>query len=273
MPRARNIKHSFFVSEQVADNEPLGRILFIGLWTIADYKGELIWKARSIKAQLLPFDDCDVSELAINLDKSGLVRFYSDGSSIYTNIPAFNKHQNPHKNEREKGSLIPAYSEEMRQAIDLEALAINRDKYGSKRKSSHSPPADSLILIPDPLIINPDTGTLNKEHSQATPSCVVFEYWQSAMNKPKALLTPKREKAIKAMLKTGYSIDQIKQAIDGCKSSPWHQGQNDRHTVYDDIELICRSGEKLESFINASEVAPAVEISITDQLSDRSWAN
>ena len=82
MARARNIKPSFFTIEQLSDNCPLGRLFFIGLWTIADYKGDLEWKEKTLKIQLLPWDDCSIKGLAINLDNSGLVRFYSEGFKI-----------------------------------------------------------------------------------------------------------------------------------------------------------------------------------------------
>lgn len=160
MARARNIKPGFFTNEQLADQSPLGRLLFIGLWTIADYKGELEWKERTIKVQLLPFDDCDIKELAINLDKSGLIRFYSRDNQIYINIPNFTKHQNPHKNEREKGSDIPPFSDEFTQALDLQGLTINHDKNGTTRDKNGTAPADSLFLIPDSCSLNPDTRTL-----------------------------------------------------------------------------------------------------------------
>lgn len=160
MARARNIKPSFFTNEQVSENCPLGRLLFIGLWTMADYKGDLEWKEKTLKIQILPWDDCSVKQLAINLDKSGLVRFYSVGDKIYLNIPTFERHQNPHKNEREKGSEIPAYSEQHRQAIDFNTLTINRDKSGVIPECSHSDRADSLLLIPDSPILKPESLVL-----------------------------------------------------------------------------------------------------------------
>ena len=156
MARSRNIKPSFFTNEQVSDNCPLGRLLFIGLWTMADYKGDLEWKEKTLKIQILPWDECSVKELAINLDKSGLIRFYSDGVKTYINIPNFEKHQNPHKNERDKGSEIPVFTKEGRQLIDFKGLTINRDLSGLKPESSHSDRADSLLLIPDSPILNPD---------------------------------------------------------------------------------------------------------------------
>jgi hypothetical protein len=164
MARARNIKHAFFMNDDLAEkNCALGRLFFIGLWTLADYKGELEWRAGKIKAQLLPYDDADVKALAINLDKSGFIRFYSDGDKIYLNIVNFNKHQNPHKNEREAGTDIPAYSEEARQVVDLTTLTINRDLSRLNPEDSASTPADSLILIPD------SNNSLSKGKSENLP--------------------------------------------------------------------------------------------------------
>lgn len=172
MPRSRNIKHGFFTNDDLAQNDPLGRLLFVGLWTLADYKGDLKWKTRRIKAQLLPYDDCDVEKLAINLDKSGFIRFYSDGDEIFVRVLNFDKHQNPHKNEKAKGSDVPEYSEALRQVIDLKGLTINRDKSGLKREDSTSDPADSCSLIPDSRTLIPDSKELSTE--LATPDAVFY---------------------------------------------------------------------------------------------------
>ena len=77
----------------------------------------------------------------------------------------------------------------------------------------------------------------------------IFDYWCHIMKKGKgAKLTPKRKKNIEARLKQGYSVDYIAKAIEGCAASEYHMGNNDTGTIYNDIELICRYGEKLESF-------------------------
>lgn len=165
MARARNIKPALFTNDTLAEIEPLGRLLFIGLWTIANYKGDLIWRPKRVKAQILPYDECSIEELAINLDKSGFVRFYSDGNQKYLRIVNFGKHQNPHKNEREKGSEIPEYTEELRQLVDFKELAINLDKSGLNRNGSTTNPADSLNLIPETLNQNPE-GTAAKPPKQ-----------------------------------------------------------------------------------------------------------
>lgn len=77
----------------------------------------------------------------------------------------------------------------------------------------------------------------------------VFSHWQSVMNSPKTKLTPGRRQKIKTRLKN-YSVDAIKSAIDGCARSEFHMGKNNTNTKHNDLELICRSDEKLEFFQN-----------------------
>lgn len=94
----------------------------------------------------------------------------------------------------------------------------------------------------------PGSGVPKTEESQAVYA--VYEHWLSVMQKPRSMLTKQRRDKILARLHEGLSVEDLKRAIDGCKASPFHQGENDRQTVYDDIELICRNGSKVEQFIN-----------------------
>jgi len=77
----------------------------------------------------------------------------------------------------------------------------------------------------------------------------VFKYWQQIMDHPRAKLDDKRKGKIKKRLQDGYTVDDLQRAVDGCKRSPHHMGENDRGTVYDDIELICRDASRVEKFI------------------------
>lgn len=81
----------------------------------------------------------------------------------------------------------------------------------------------------------------------------VFEYWKSTMNYGRAKLDQKRSKKIQERLKDGYTLDDIKEAIMGCKCSRFHQGDNDRGTKFDDICLICRDAEHVDRFIALAE--------------------
>lgn len=165
MARARNIKPSFFQNEQLAELDPLERLCFIGLWTIADYKGCLELRAKRIKIQLLPYDDCCIEKIAINLERSGLISIYSVQGQPYIKILNFVKHQNPHKNERDAGSQIPdidqdddSFIEKRNNYRDLGSIEINRDKNGTALDSNGTARADSLLLIPDSPILNPEVS-------------------------------------------------------------------------------------------------------------------
>lgn len=169
MARARNIKPAFFTNDELSELPPLARLLFIGLWTIADYKGCFEYKPKRLKVQLLPYDDCDIEQLVSALDKSRFISIYSVQGQTYGKVLNFNKHQNPHKNEKEKGSDIPDI--ELRDDIDginsiqnngLENIENNRDKNGTAHDQNGTDPADSLNLIPDSL--NPDSLNLNTEN-------------------------------------------------------------------------------------------------------------
>lgn len=82
----------------------------------------------------------------------------------------------------------------------------------------------------------------------------VFAYWVLKL-KPsgKALLGKKRRSRIEKALKLGYTVDDLKQAIDGNAQSAYHQGKNDRGSIYNDIELILRDESKIDGFINLSQ--------------------
>lgn len=119
MPRRlRTLKYEFFLNETLATLPALVRILFEGLWCIADREGRLEDRPIRIKAEVLPYDECDVDEylnMLANTHDEGhpfIHRYEVDGKR-YIEIVNFLKHQNPHI--REAASLIPGPREGRRQ--------------------------------------------------------------------------------------------------------------------------------------------------------------
>ena len=80
----------------------------------------------------------------------------------------------------------------------------------------------------------------------------IFQYWKNTLNHPKARIDEKRKIKISSALKNGYSVDDIKLAVDGCLASPYHQGENQQSAIYDSLELICRDSEHIDRFIKLS---------------------
>ena len=54
MGHTRTIKPGFFTNDLLAEVHPLGRLLFIGLWTIADREGRLRGGRPAFSAPALP---------------------------------------------------------------------------------------------------------------------------------------------------------------------------------------------------------------------------
>jgi len=76
----------------------------------------------------------------------------------------------------------------------------------------------------------------------------VFEHWRVRLDHPRAKATTERKRLIAKWLKV-YTVDELHRAIDGVKLSPYHMGQNDRHKIYDDLELILRDAKHIEGFM------------------------
>lgn len=103
------------------------------------------------------------------------------------------------------------------------------------------------------LTNNQELITINQSNSEQsnksdTRPLEIFEYWCDVMNKKRSAFSPKRKKVIEARLKDGYPVDEIKTAIINCSNTPHNMGKNENNKEYNDIELICRSSEKLEQF-------------------------
>ena len=111
MARARNIKPSFYKNEFLAECEPMARLLFIGLWTLADRDGRLENRPLRIKAELFPYENCDIASLLKQLADRGFVRAYESGDVRVIEIPRFREHQRCHPEERSEGLPPPPNGE------------------------------------------------------------------------------------------------------------------------------------------------------------------
>ena len=93
-------------------------------------------------------------------------------------------------------------------------------------------------------------GKAKPEHEAA-----VFAHWKATMGlNGHTVFSSKRRKAVRARLREGYSADALKQAVDGCKVTPFNMGENDRGEKFCDLELICRDAQHVDRFIrNATD--------------------
>lgn len=107
MARARNLKPGFFKNEELAECQPLARLLFAGLWCLADREGRLEDRPKRIRAEVLPYDDGSVDDLLQELHRAGFIlryeaaeqRFIQVVNSASTKIPTSRNRPAPYQHQ------------------------------------------------------------------------------------------------------------------------------------------------------------------------------
>lgn len=226
--RARGIKPGFFINGDLVQLPALTRILFVGLWCMADRKGRLKDEPFSIKLAVLPGDECDIDRMLGDLAGKGfIVRYETDGHR-YIQVLNFDKHQTPHVKERE--STIPAPDLHQTSTVQTQVL--------------HPLTPDSGLLTPDSIEKHTVVGS--------TPADAVFEYWKAAMGRNGATnFDDKRKKVVKWALKT-YGVETCLSAIDGYAASDFHMGRDPASggKKNNDLTLIFRDATHAERFLD-----------------------
>lgn len=99
MARARNIKPGFYKNEDLAECSVWARLMFPGLWMLADREGRIEDRPKRIKGELFPYDSVEVDPLLQELVNWGFInRYIADGKKVIA-INNFLEHQYPHGKE------------------------------------------------------------------------------------------------------------------------------------------------------------------------------
>lgn len=93
MARIRTVKPEFWTDEKIVQLPFEARLLFIGLWNIADDEGKLEYSPMRIKMQLFPADKVDTHSLIEKIAKLDLIVIYEVEHKLYISIPHFLQHQ------------------------------------------------------------------------------------------------------------------------------------------------------------------------------------
>lgn len=103
--RARSLKPGFFKNEKLAALPFEARLLFIGLWCLADREGRLEDRPKRISAEVFPYERVNVDKLLDVITCHGFTLRYEVDGNRYIQIVNFSKHQFPHPHEAK--SIIP----------------------------------------------------------------------------------------------------------------------------------------------------------------------
>ena len=190
--RARNIKPGFFKNELLAELKFESRILFAGLWCLADRRGILEDRPKKIKAEIFPYDPkTDINEMLDALQSRGFIVRYtaSQGPAIY--LPTFSVHNNPHHREKENG--IDKFDAKNQVALGQTRASLGNS--GTSRDESG--------------IRNPESGILN--HGAQGFETEFVSLWKRY---PRPLGRKQALKHFSATVKTVESCAAINKALD-----------------------------------------------------------
>lgn len=84
----------------------------------------------------------------------------------------------------------------------------------------------------------------------------VFDHWKLIMNHPGSQFDTKRKKVVKARLKEGYSVNDLKEAIEGMSNCPHNMGQNEQGIAYDRIGIVLKDAESIDRFRRMYKTPP-----------------
>lgn len=114
----------------------------------------------------------------------------------------------------------------------------------------------------------PRRAAVDRRGALGTPTDVreVFEHWQAVMGKQRCLLSRDRERYIRARLREGRTVAELKGAIDGCRADPHMMGDNDRNTAYNDLENILRNNTRVDKLLAVADRRPNGKAGISREL-------
>ena len=168
----------------------MARLLFAGLWCLADRAGRLEDRPKRIRAEILPYDDGSVDDMLDELDRAGFILRYQEEELRFIQVLNFTKHQNPHC--REPKSMIPAPGEHSAGTVQEQ----NEHRTG---------PADSLLLIPDSLNLIPEKTSCSPSASESADDGFA-SFWKRY---PKKVAKPQAVKAWRKTKPTGQLLADL----------------------------------------------------------------
>lgn len=188
MARARNIKPSFFMNEDLAELDFGIRLLFIGLWTLADREGRLEDRPKRIKRELFPSDTIDVDEGLAQLAGFGFIDRYSVDEFNIISICKFVEHQKPHGTEKDSkypdanglftvhergnnGYVTGKEPENKRMNAGSNCVLTVKEQLGNGEGIVNEPCDNALnVDLLNHDLLNPECGIMNVENKTSADS-------------------------------------------------------------------------------------------------------
>ena len=248
MARIRTVKPEYPKHRKVRRVSRDARLLNIHLWNLADDEGRLQELPRWIIGEVFPADD-DVTPAVLDgwlseLADVGLIIRYEVEGELYIACHGFTDHQAINK---PRPSELPAPPDNPKPSRTA-PVALPEDSHGEGNGTGNG--RETTPTSPNGDGSGQDKETSGDQASRTpAPARIVFDAWVEATGRDptRTKLTDKRRRLIRRAL-DDYPDEDLVDAVRGWRHSPHHRGENDRHEVYNDIELLLRDAKQIEKF-------------------------
>lgn len=224
--RIRSIKPEFWVSESMGRLSRDARLIFVGLWSLADDHGRFRADPRLIAGQLLPYDPdgAEVASRALaSLRDEGCITLYEVDRSRYGLVTGWRTHQ---KIDRPSASRLPQPPENQlanprepstspREPSCEEQGTGNREQGTGNREEDPPPPVERGPLVYEMPTTPPEAWTADE-----------FFAWSQLVRQNTGWVAQKRPRSnlsawfSEALLTPGMSTDRLAGAFRAFASDP-----------------------------------------------------
>ncbi len=154
MGKIRTVKPELFRHEHLFETEkkyqlPL-RLAFIALFTCCDREGRFRWEPRSLKLDILPYDDIDFAEILNALWAAGFIKKYMAHGKNYGCIPSWHQHQSINKHE--PISKLPNPQQSEYEPTPYEQATEMHMQYSALHEQTPAMPISNSVT-PEPLTV------------------------------------------------------------------------------------------------------------------------
>ncbi|NHB56999.1 hypothetical protein G9F32_02990 [Acinetobacter sp. 194] len=183
MARSRNIKPSFFTNENLVEFSFETRLLFIGLWMLADREGRLENRPKKIKMELFPADNIDVAKSLQELSDANFITLYNGYGTELIRVENFIKHQSPHGSEKDSdlpdvdGTYTIYQRNPKNKTVVGNPIILTREQWldykggATKKSKSNSGLGDLPLDNGEPTVKQPCDNALKEERGILNPDC------------------------------------------------------------------------------------------------------
>ena len=230
MARKRMIDPEFWSDEEIGGWSFQARLFYIGLWNFADDEGRFKAHPKLLKSQIFPYDE-RINIESLKKEVSCKIQWYESNNQIYGYLLNFLKHQRIERPSLSKLPIPPQFTESSPNPHRILGEGsclkeVNRSKENLKEVNTYVETFFSYFLL--------------KTKKQ-------FKF-----TKDKADLIKKR-------LSEGYTVEQLKRAVDNFVEDEW-EGRNNHCDLIYCIGRQKGKPDNLEKWLNKQKKAKLYSI-------------